>query len=403
MIAIASLKSIGLAFCLAGFSMPSQADGTALSEIYGPGAEAVPVTEIAGWDGDDHEQALAVFQRTCAKSGKPPDTPIKTAIRSALADLCLSTAEYDGRANRFFEDHFLAVKIAGGFLTGYFEPELEASRERIPPFIHPLYRRPADLVDIRDVTPPEGWDPDLSFGRFEGRRLVPYHDRKAIDRGALVGKHLEIAYLNNPVDALFVHIQGSARLRFKDGTVKRIAYAGKSGHPYTPIGRVLVERGKLKAENLTADTLRAWLKAHPHAASEVIWKNRSFIFFREVRDLPASEGPVGAAGVSLTAHRSLAVDKSVHIYGSPIWLDLQIPASKKPETEHIQRLMVAQDTGSAIVGAARGDIFFGSGPDAGRAAGRLKHPGAFFLFLPRRLVRSTPKGYFIVPGGTKRD
>lgn len=380
------LRICTLAVWTGGVPMQGQAGQDDLAAHFGIAAEPVAFASLPGWAADDHEAAFKVFLRSCARDDRREMSGFRKRLRDELRKHCRAARSRKGPARRFFEDNFRPVRLAGGFFTGYFEPELAASRSRKPPFVHPLYRRPGDLVEVMDFGAPEGWDETLTFGRIEDGKLVPYHDRAEIDAGALSGRGLEIAWLDSPVDLLFTHVQGSARLKLADGSVLRVAYDGKSGHPYTPVGRVLVENGEMTAEELDADSLRRWLETHPKLAPSIIRRNRSYIFFREVVGLPADAGPIGAADVPLTAGRSLAVDKTLHVYGSPVWLDGRFPGETAGDEAPFRRLMVAQDTGSAIVGAARGDIFFGSGPQAGRRAGRMKHAGHFYLLVPRDLL-----------------
>jgi membrane-bound lytic murein transglycosylase A len=230
-------------------------------------------------------------------------------------------------------------------------------------FTVPLYGRPDDLVDG-----------------------APYHDRQAIESGALAGRGLEIVWLTSAVDAFFIHVQGSARVRLTDGGMLRLTYAGKSGHGYTPIGRVLRDRGALPAGGITMASIRDWLGAHPEKASEVMWSNRSFIFFRETEGVGADDGPIAAAGVSLTTGRSLAVDRTLHTFHAPVFVDTALP-----DGAAFRRLMMAQDTGSAIVGPARGDIFFGTGDQAGAIAGAMQAEGRFYLLVPAGVLPELPQ------------
>jgi membrane-bound lytic murein transglycosylase A len=207
---------------------------------------------------------------------------------------------------------------------------------------------------------------------------VPYHDRAEIEAGALSGRGLELVYLADPVDAFFIHIQGAARIELAEGGTIRVTYAAKSGHPYTPIGRVLIEMGEIEKGKATMPAIRAWLAGNPERAGAIMARNRSFIFFREAAVEDPRLGPVAAAKVPLTPGRSLAVDRLLHSFHAPVFVDTRLPNG-----QDFRRLLVAQDTGSAIVGPARGDIFFGSGDDAGVLAGAMAAAGRFFLLAPR--------------------
>mgnify|MGYP001765164105 CR=1 FL=1 len=292
-------------------------------------------------------------------------------------------------ARRFFETHFRPVRIvpptATPFLTGYFEPELVGSRRRNARFAVPLLARPADLVDVDETNRPSGLDPAHAFARrTPSGDLVPYFDRGEIEDGALAGRNLELVFLEDPVDAFFVHVQGSARIRLAEGGVMRLAYAAKAGHPYTSIAKVLIARGEATPETMTADVLAARLRADRQAATALMRLNRSYVFFAEQPDLDPALGAVAAAKVQLTPFVSLAVDRTLHTFGTPIFLDADLPLGPEGDLVPFRRLMIAQDTGSAIVGAARGDVFVGLGEAAGRLAGRIRHtPRAFVALVPR--------------------
>ena len=368
---------------------------------------------IDGWRDDDHAAAFACFRVSARKilgqiykQGRfgPP-----TSDLAKVAGISLGAA-FDGRitdtaARHFFEQEFVpyrfgkttgnnknpvndAISPEGrfrGFVTGYFEPEIDASPSKTAKFSFPLYARPADLVELDEETRPVNWDKSIQFARKTESGYQPYHDRAEIDQGALAGKGLEIAWLENPVDAFFIHIQGSARLRFTDGKTRRLSYAGKNGHPYTAIGSVLVRNRIMSKEQLTMDTLRDWMEQDLERATKLMRQNRSFIFFTIQDDVDPSLGPVGAASVPLTPGRSLAIDHTLFTYGMPVWLttELALPQQAGP----FRRLMVAQDTGSAIKGPARGDIFVGSGREAGMVAGSIRHACEFFVLLPVKSVK----------------
>jgi membrane-bound lytic murein transglycosylase A len=348
-----------------------------------------PITfsDIAGWNEDAHDAAFAAF---VAGARLIVETPPKTrglgVDGSALQRLARATLDLGPRnaqdARGFFERHFVPHGIeAGGFVTGYYEPEVAASLEQSERFGVPLYRRPPDLVEVAEVGRPPGWDPDMRFARASKHGLVPYFDRAAIEEGALAGRGLELAWLEDAVDAFFIHVQGSARLRLADGTTLRIAFDGKSGHAYTSIGRLAVERGLLAREAAHKDGLEAWLKRHKEEGRALMRENRSFIFFRSTGQDDGA-GPFGAAGVPLIAGRSLAVDRTLHTCHTPIWVNA--PALDDPEhsDRRFRRLMVAHDTGSAILGPARGDIFVGSGAAAGSVAGRIRHDATMVALVP---------------------
>jgi membrane-bound lytic murein transglycosylase len=276
-------------------------------------------------------------------------------------------AERPGDARAFFERHFRPFQVEAGqtgrgFVTGYYEPTVAARREPSAEFSVPLYARPDDLVKVDEDNRPAHLDPAFAFARRTSAGLEEYFDRRAIERGALGGRGLEIAWLADKVDAFFIHVQGAARLRFPDGDEKRVTYAAKTGHPFTGPGGVLAELGEIAREAVTMQSIRAWFRANPHRIDEILHRNRSFIFFREAPVADETLGPVAAAKVPLTPARSLAVDRLLHTFGTPIHVSAE---SLSFGGTPFRRLMVAQDTGSAIVGPARGDIFVGSGDAAG--------------------------------------
>lgn len=352
----------------------------------------VSFADIEGWREDDLAAALACFIRSSASilertpHARALGVPGEGLIEPARRALALGGDASSHEARAFFESHFSPLAIgAEGLVTGYFEPELDASRTPDARFRVPLYGRPDDLVDV-DVEAPAGWDPAIHFARRSAAGLDPYDDRAAIEAGALAGCGLEIAYVEDPVDAFFVHVQGSARLRLRDGSTMRIGFAAKSGHQYTSIGKLAVERGLLPRERADKDGLEAWLKGNRAAGVALMRENRSFIFFRELGDLGDADGPLGAAGVPLTAGRSLAVDRTLMTFHVPIF----VSAPALPDLAGIDRpfrhLMVAQDTGSAILGPARGDIFVGSGSAAGSLAGRIRHKAQMIVLAPRQMA-----------------
>ena len=357
------------------------------------GLTPISYAQIAGWRDDDQALAFAAFLRSARRIVETPPRRRHTAVDLnalvAVAHRAIGSPPLRAEAARgFFEDHFRPARIdTDGFVTGYYEPELAASPVRTAAFTVPLYRRPPDLIDIDDANRPTGWDPEFRFGRRTAAGIKPCFDRAAIDGGALVGKGLELAWLADPVDAYFVHIQGSARLRLPGGGLMRITFDGKSGHAYTSIGRMAVERGFLSAAAADKAGLETWLRQNRQAGCDLMQQNRSYIFFKQTPQITCEEGPVGAAGVPLTGGRSLAVDKNLMTFHTPVWVDaVGVPDPDAPSdiaAPHFRRLMIAQDTGSAIVGPARGDLFFGSGDEAGERAGRVRHDAAMTLLLPK--------------------
>jgi membrane-bound lytic murein transglycosylase A len=340
---------------------------------------------------DDHLAAFRTFRHSCDAlvSGETELRPA-TVPGPALLSVCRRAAampdpDRDG-ARRFFEDAFAPFAVVPpsghGFLTGYYEPEFEGSRTRSRDFPVPLLGRPEDLVTIAQGETLPGIDPGLQAARRTASGFEPYPDRSAIESGALGTLAKPIVYLREPGEAFIIHVQGSARIRLSDGSVMRVAYAGRNGQPYTSIGRLLVERGEMDPGTMTLERLLTWLHDHPEPARALMQQNRSYIFFREASELPPEAGPIGGAGIPLTAGRSLAVDRTLWSYGLPFWLEGELPLTLDT-AEPLRRLMIAQDTGSAIVGPARGDFYFGSGSQAGTRAGLLRHRPRFVVLLPK--------------------
>jgi membrane-bound lytic murein transglycosylase A len=343
---------------------------------------------LPGWADDDHAAAFAAFRRGAAVLADHPPKPRALGLDAArLAALLAEAARMPALARRearaFFETRFrpLAVQPPGcnAFFTGYYEPVVAGSRTRTAAFTVPLLRPPADLVELgpRDPRPPH-LDPSFRFARATTAGLVEPPDRGAIAAGALAGQNLELVWLAEPVDAFFIHVQGAAQIALADGGTMRVTYAAKSGHPYTAIGRVLVERGAIAPGKADMAAIRAWLAARPAEAASVMATNRSYIFFREAPVAEPGDGPIAAAKVPLTAGRSLAVDRLLHAFHTPVWVETTLPGGAP-----FRALTIAQDTGSAIVGAARGDIFFGSGDKAGAVAGGMSAAGRFIVLAPR--------------------
>ncbi len=345
-----------------------------------PGVQPVAISQLPGWAGDDQTGALLAFRRSCGKINR-------NAWNAACA--AASTAPPDPQsARRFFETQFNAYRItpsgdARGFLTGYFEPEVRGSRVRAPGFEVPVYRRPDDLVTDGGRTNATQDDKRLeAMRRTANGQLVPFYTRAEIEAGALDNRGLELIWLADPVDAFFIHVQGSARVRLTDGSTMRLAFAAKNGQPYTSIGRVLVDRNEIPEGEVSMQSIRDWFARNPARIAEITDRNKSYIFFRELPGGDPSLGPVGAQGLALTAMRSLAVDRNFHQLGTPFWISGTLPGVNGADQPYSQ-LMIAQDTGSAILGAARGDIFFGSGDEAGRRAGLTQHRADFFMLLPK--------------------
>jgi len=356
--------------------------------------EPLQWSDLDGWASDDLSAAFATFKASCqllAKAKHPPDPrPIGRALWETCRRGVDMRIENSQAARTFFEENFSPLRIAklgeaDGFLTGYFEPIVQGSRFPGPEFHIPLYRRPRDLVALGATLTPGGFP---NKGARIGRRnanneFVPYHDRAAIEAGALDGQKLEICWLRDPFEALSVSIEGSARVILEDGTPLRVNYDSYNGYSYASVGRVLVERHLVPAEEMSMQRIRDWMAANPEEAPKLRATNRSYIFFR-ITGLSNDGDPIGGGGVPLTPGRSIAVDK-VHVYGTPFFISANLPSESGNASAPFRRLMIAQDTGSAIVGPARADLYWGSGDSAGRIAGRIRHSGSFVMLVPREL------------------
>jgi membrane-bound lytic murein transglycosylase A len=269
------------------------------------------------------------------------------------------------------------VSADTGLITGYYEPSLRGARRRGGPFQTPLYAVPDDLLtlDLAEAYPQLAGT--RVRGKLQGRRVVPYPDRAQLADGRVLAGR-ELVWVDSSIDAFFLQIQGSGRVKLEDGSTVRLAYADVNGRPYRAIGRYLVDKGEMTVEQATAPALREWLASHPERQQEVFNQNPSVVFFREEALVDANVGPKGALGTALTPGRSIAVDPALVPLGAPMFLSTLHPLSGMP----LQRLVMAQDTGGAIRGAPRADLFWGWGPDSAEAAGRMRAQGSLWLLWP---------------------
>ncbi|MHC2434261.1 murein transglycosylase A [Bradyrhizobium sp. USDA 4451] len=361
------------------------------------GSQYEPLTwpNVSGWNDDDHLAAYNAFRASCkpiaAQQGVPADSK---ALGSSLRDPCRIAKGLvlsdGGKAKEFFEQNFVPLRISrlgeeAGFVTGYYEPVLDGSRTQTDVYNVPVYRRPSNLF-VRGKTQASVGLPNSGpvYRKIGRRKLVPFYDRAQIEDGAIAGRGLEICWLKSQTDLLFAQIQGSARIKFDDGTTLRINYDAHNGYPYTPVGRVLIDRGIIPKEQMSMQKIREWMEQNPDGANEVRRQNRAYVFFREV-PLSDKDEAVGAQGVPLTPGRSIAVDKALHVYGTPFFIAGELPIESEQSKTPFHRLMIAQDTGSAIVGPARADLYFGAGADAGKVSGRLRHNMQFVMLVPKGL------------------
>ncbi|MEP3345131.1 MAG: MltA domain-containing protein [Litoreibacter sp.] len=320
-----------------------------------PTYEILKFDDLEGWVEDDHAAALTVFLETCADIKDPE-----------WATLCaLATSQPSART--FFELFFRPVLINGeedALFTGYFEPELRGSRNRGGPYQYPLHRKP----------------PEVKNG-------TAWRSRREIEeQGLLEGRGLELVWIDDPVEKFFLQVQGSGRVKLAEGGAMRVGYGGKNGHEYKSVGKELIRRGIYEPHQVSAQVIRNWVKRNPIDGAELLRHNPSYVFFREVSEVPPHKGPLGAMNRSITPMRSIAVDPSFNLLGSPIWVE-------KSGADPIRRLMIAQDTGSAIKGAQRADIYYGTGDQAGRDAGHIRDRGRLVTLMPIQTA------YTLAPGG----
>lgn len=350
-------------------------------------------TELPGWADDDQLKAFTAFRTSCrvvmSQSKSSSDKVLGGSLREPCHAARNASVADIASARKFFEDHFVPLRIsrlgeAEGFVTGYYEPIIEGSRTPSEVFSVPILKRPSNLF-VRGVKQ-GGALPNKGqvFRKVGRRKLVPFYSRAEIEDGALSGRGLEICYVKSQTDLMFMQIQGSARIKLEDGSMVRINYDAHNGQAYLPVGRVLIDRNIIPKEEMSMQRIRDWMESHPEEAKDVRRQNKSYVFFREV-NLAADAEPIGAQGVSLLAGRSIAVDRFLHVYGTPFFIDGQLPLESEKTTQPFRRLMVAQDTGSAIIGPARADLYFGAGDEAGRISGRFRHNARFIMLVPKRL------------------
>ncbi len=364
---------IALGLCLIA-SAPAGA-----AELKLPRASIQPTTFAAlpGWQDDDHVAAFETFSRSCsAILQSSRHMPARRPLLNALFKACEHT-KTAGKLDReqaraFFEANFRPARIAPageteGFFTGYYETEFDGSRYPSTGYTVPIYAAPAAAL------------------RAHKSEVFANLDRSKIEDGAIAGKGLEICYVKDPIDAFFAQIQGSTRVKLDNGKLLRLNYIASNGQRYTPVGKFLIDRGIYSKEEMSMDKIREWMEANPAEGKDLRRKNRSFVFFQET-PLGENDECIGAQGIALTPLRSLAVDRRIHTYGTPIWIDADLPiANEKPDSK-FRRLLFAQDTGSAIVGPARADIYFGHGEAISHIAGRIKQHGQFVMLVPQGMT-----------------
>lgn len=346
--------------------------------------------QLPGWGGDDFAGFVEAFEKSCARFQKKSPEDHLPLIDGAgtygdMQKICFEL-EHAKRQSQdlktFIETYFTPYKVYDrdnpiGLFTGYYEASLKGSWEKSDTYTIPLYARPDDLVMVNLGEFREDLKGQRIAGRVTAGNLKPYESRTDIVNGNWPHNDEVLLWVDDPVDAFFVQIQGSGLVDMADGSLQRIGYAGQNGHPYYAIGRELIKRGALTKENVSMQSIRGWLAAHPEQADEIMNTNASYVFFRELEQ----DGPIGAEGVVLTPERSLAVDRTMIPYGLPLWVDIKAPIEGM---EGLRQMMVAQDTGGAIRGPVRGDVFWGHGPRAEDVAGKMKSQGQYWALLPNK-------------------
>ncbi len=384
----APLASVALAsVLLAAWCLAAAPARSTPSLDHDPPGEPVSFAALPGFATDDLRSAFRAFRASCAalvdpsaplRSAQPAPPELKPVCRAATAQAIKPAA-----IRAFFERHFTPRKVAGdAFFTGYYEPVVRGSLVPTKTFATPLYAKPAGLVSVLPGSKAD-LDPALTAARrLPDGRLVAMPDRAAIEAGALGREARPLVYVETPADAFFIQVQGSARIRLPGGGLRRLVYAGRNGYPYTSIGKILVARLHIPPREMGMTQLRAWIRDNGQgegdAGTRLMRENRSFIFFRFDEGLPPGAGPIGGEGLSLTPGRSLAIDHALWPYGLPFYL-----ATSLPDATPFRRLMVGQDTGAAIQGLSRADIFFGTGDEAARQAGAVRQPGTLFVLWPK--------------------
>ena len=319
-------------------------------------AQVFTFEELDGWAEDDPREALTAFLETCDLLKDPTWRP--------LCGLARDAGDSAESARAYFEMFYRPVLVGTppALFTGYYEPVLDGSLTRTSRYRYPIYARPPELRDG-----------------------MVYHSRSQIEAGAISDRGLEIAWLDDPVEVFFLHIQGSGRIRLPDGRMLRVGYGGKNGHAYRSVGKEMVRRGTHTADQVSAQAIRSWVRSNPGPGHAMLDTNPSYVFFRRLPDLAAHKGPIGAMGRSITGMRSIAIDPRFNPLGAPVWIE-------KDGRNPLRQVMIAQDTGGAIKGAQRADIFFGTGADAGDAAGTVKDGGRMLLLLPIDLAYAMNPG-----------
>lgn len=351
---------------------------------------------LKGWQDDDHLDALQSFQISCGRLLKYPDDREYNGFGLAVdwKPACQAATDLQNpteiQAKELFENHFTALSFRDqeeGLFTGYYAPLYKGSKQRSEKFNAPLYAIPGDLQALNLGQFDQRLKGRSIVGEVKNGKFVPYKDRKIIDQGALDNQGLELVWLEKAEETFFLQIQGSGFIELENGEIMHLGYAQRNGRPYRAIGKFLIESGDVAREDMSLQAILNWMITNPEKSDELMWKNPSYVFFQERK----GDKPVGSLGVGLTPGRSLAVDRDHIPLGMPLWLETfqetDIDQDQPTIKIHLNRLVIAQDTGGAIKGKIRGDVYWGIGTEAERQAGPMKDKGTYFLFVPKAVAK----------------
>lgn len=351
----------------------------------------IEFTNITGWTEDDLDSALKAFHLSATEILENGHSFKRDARLGGTREDWVPVCEIASKAtdaHTFFEKHFLALRVHDqerpeGLFTGYYEPETQGSLTQSKEYCVPIYAKPDDLVSFTKFNSQSS---GFTYGRLENGKAVGFYTRQQIEDGALAGRGLEICYVKSWVDAFFIHVQGNGRVMLEDGRTIRLSYAAKNGRVYTSIGSVLMSRGIGTPESMSMQFLREWMVKNPSHMRDLLWSNDSFVFFRGTQIDDPHLGAIGAGKVNLTPRRSLAVDRTNWMFGTPLFIDTHEPNEAKSGPIPFRHLMIGQDTGTAIRGLVRGDVYWGWGDTAAHNAGHMKSKGAMTALLPKTLA-----------------
>lgn len=393
-------STLALLFGLFCFSVSFVLRPTLEDEILIPNYKIIPFEQLSGWQSDQHEAALQSFKISCERLVNYPDDReyngfgIARDWKIVCQDALKLEALNSQTAKFFFEEYFSVLSFyepEDGLFTGYYAPLYKGSREKTDRFIAPLYEVPEDLQAINLGLFDQRLSGRSIIGEVVEGKFVPYKDRKIIDQGALENQDLELVWLEKSAETFFLQIQGSGFIELENGEVMHLGYAQRNGRPYRAIGQFLIESGDIARENMSLQAILSWMEQNPEKSNELMWKNPSYVFFQE-RD---GDKPIGSLGVGLTPGRSLAVDREYIPLGMPLWLETyQEKETDKENVErisHLNRLVIAQDTGGAIKGKVRGDVYWGIGDEAEEIAGPMKDKGTYYLLVPKKVANDLTK------------